>query len=89
MDAKKAFQQKAKENKWRWTDTVDHPAFQEACIAAINTLLVSLSSAPDMGSASARYWQMEGAKELVKILEDLMDNPRESKPRDHNLNFNV
>jgi hypothetical protein len=66
------------------------PEFQEAAMTALAQYAVNLSSAPDMGTAAAHHWKMQGAKEFLNTLLSLHEKTEPPKPRtDNALNHHV
>lgn len=66
----------------RWLDVVDGPQFQAAVNAALLEMSLRQNSAPDMATAAAYQWRMDGAKQFLSILMNLTvkepDNTRQT-----------
>jgi hypothetical protein len=54
-----------------WLNLVDSTQFQSAATAAMMEMQLSLPRAPDMGTAAAYHWELEGAKRFLSILMGL------------------
>lgn len=65
-----------------WQDFVDGPMFRAAALAALAEYQLRLSAAPDMGTAAAYQFRMEGAKGFLSTLTGLMtpDQPMPKSP---------
>lgn len=56
-----------------WADVADSQTFSAAVTAALIIQQQSLNNIPDMASAAAAAWRMEGAKQFMSILMNLAE----------------
>ncbi len=74
----------------RWADIVDSPIFREAVMATQYEFAMNRGNAPDMATAAAMHWQMEGVKKFLGILMTLADPAAKPSTRgEPNLNHRV
>jgi len=84
----KTFAETAKSMNWRWQDTVDSVQFQSAANAALVQMAINNGNPPDMASAAAYQWRMEGAKQFLGILMGLVAPAPQGRKQEPVANLN-
>lgn len=54
-----------------WNGIVDSTRFEMAATAALAQMEIDIGSAPDIQSAAASHYRMQGAKQLLQSLSNL------------------
>lgn len=70
-----------------WLDVVDSEQFQTAAQTALAQMQLNTSAPPDMASAAAGQWRMEGAKLFLQTLMGLTE-PAPQRNRTNGINLN-
>lgn len=70
-----------------WLDVVDSAQFQSAAQTALAQMQINGACPPDLASAAAGQWRMEGAKIFLQTLMSLTEPARQAnRPTGINLN---
>jgi hypothetical protein len=78
IDPRRSF--KDSDHGKNWLDVVDSARFQAAVSAALIQMQLTLPHPPDMGTAAAYHFRMEGAKQFLQILMSLTETTPERRP---------
>lgn len=73
ISPKKSFQENSLSKDWN--SVVNSARFHTACTAALAQMELNMSCPPDMASAAAGHWQMQGAKLYLRTLMELANDP--------------
>jgi hypothetical protein len=73
--------QKDKDKLKAWANVVDSKLFSDVASIALAQMVVTQGSAPDMGTASAQAFRMEGAKIFLHVLMNIADSTPPPKPK--------
>lgn len=88
IDSRKRFRES--EHGKSWHDTVMSNAYASAVETAMVVTQQALPPAPDMATAAANDWRMQGARLFAKTLSDLTEvAPEQPKTTVRKLNYKV
>ena len=87
FDPKKAFNES--DHAKVWHDVVASKGFHAAAEAALSNMQMNLPTAPDMATAAANDWRMQGARRFLNELMTLTEqgSPQKDKTVHRPLNY--